>query len=300
MFSPEGSVFAGVDGRVLRLWDSVSGRSVLGFDLGSADVEHRAFSADGSQLVAQVGKRLYVWNTSTGDIIVNTDISLPILAFNGNATGYVTAAQKSAQLWQLESAEEELRTRVALVGQKQRVTGAVFSPDDRYLATTSTDGTVRVWSVTSFNVLMTIPESMSNLAFSSHDRLAVEASNGDVHVWDVANEEHVASLRPRGGPKGVSALVFSPDGARLATVSSGVQVWATDSGRLIGDFPDQRGIVGFTNETLATIASARVTLWPLPEVGLARLCRVIREARRYVEVAAICDPLLAQSEAGSP
>jgi WD40 repeat protein/serine/threonine protein kinase len=125
-----------------------------------------------------------------------------------------------------------------LAGFGHMVTGIAFSPDGKRLATSSLDGTARVWDVAAGKELFrkAVPTGAYCVAFSPDGRLLAAAeARGGVLVWgaDGGPQRHALRTPP---PDGVTSLAFTPDGHRLATLSTGnidakVRVWDIAAGR---------------------------------------------------------------------
>jgi WD40 repeat protein len=149
--------------------------------------------------------------------------------------------------------------RHTLRGHGDAVFGIAYSPDGRVVATSSTDGDVRVWDTTNGQLVKKFPghkESVHQLAFSgTGERLVTAGWDNLVRFWDLKSgtEETQVSgfciaVSPDGGrlavgnyygfielrsldrlerqgffrahERGIAAIAFSPDGRWLATGSA--------------------------------------------------------------------------------
>jgi eukaryotic-like serine/threonine-protein kinase len=93
------------------------------------------------------------------------------------------------------------------------------SPDGKELATGSSDRLIRLWDVTTRQLLATCPQKVrfpSCMTFSPHGRLLAFADTlGSLYLWDPSGRRPLRRLSGHSG--GVMALAFSPDG----TLASG-------------------------------------------------------------------------------
>src|SRR5262249_9174459 len=130
-------------------------------------------------------------------------------------------------------------------GHTDFVTRVAFSADGTRLASSSRDGTVKVWDATTGEVVYTLDVRPRNhvldppLALSADGkRLATPAGGpaGDgLHVWDVATGEKVVTLQV-GADFRASTVAFSSDGRLLASAThyqrNSVEVYDTGTGNL--------------------------------------------------------------------
>ncbi len=138
-------------------------------------------------------------------------------------------------VWPLPDQPDSDQPAVAS-GHAGMVTGCAFSPDGALLATTSDDGTTRVWQVadgTERAVLTGHTGGVWGCAFSPDGRLLATAGNDrTARLWQVATGAEVAVLSGHTG--WVTSCAFSPDGALLATTSDDgtARLWEVAQGTL--------------------------------------------------------------------
>ncbi len=114
-------------------------------------------------------------------------------------------------------------------GHSQRSDGLAFSPDNRYLASASSDSTIRIWDAATGNELRVLKGHTGGVrcvTFSADGQsLASGGMDGKVKLWDVASGKEIANFD---GHKGrVNTVAFSRDGKLLASggVDNVVKVW---------------------------------------------------------------------------
>src|SRR5262249_33825144 len=105
------------------------------------------------------------------------------------------------------------------------VTGVVFSPDGKRIASYGSEGAVRVWDTTTGKEIFTLRARLwrrfSNVVFSPDGRRLATAVGNQVQVWDAATGREVVSFQ--GHAHTITNVAFSPDGKRLAC-AAGMQV----------------------------------------------------------------------------
>ncbi len=244
IFSPDGETVAtaGRDGRI-KLWARETGaelRTLTG--LLPDPVASLAFSPDGRWLAAGFG--FLNW-------------------FDDRRIGAI-------KVWEAASGREI----ATLKGHERSVASLAFSPAGETLASTSHDGTVRLWRVADWQETGRLGTSFAfkAVAFSPDGTtLAASTSEGPIVFWEVASQRELRRLVGHSGM--VWDLAFSPDARTL--VSSGrdrsVRLWDVGTGRQLSKLPGESEApwpVAFSPDgrTLVTPGDGRgpLRLWQVP------------------------------------
>lgn len=105
---------------------------------------------------------------------------------------------------------------LAFKGHDRDIWDVAISPDGTRLATSSSDGTARLWDLaTGEQLLVLAPQAgpLETLDFSPDGKyLLTSAGDGAAYFWDAATGEEVRTFPGQGGD-----AVFSPDGTRVAS-----------------------------------------------------------------------------------
>jgi WD40 repeat protein/transcriptional regulator with XRE-family HTH domain len=129
------------------------------------------------------------------------------------------------------------RVRITLRGHTDALTSVAISPDGKRIATSSLDGTAKVWDPVTGQEILTLrghSDGVWNVTFSPDGSKFVTASSDKTaKVWDAASGKALVTLS--GHTEGITCVVFSPtdNGARVVTASDDgtAKVWDVKTGR---------------------------------------------------------------------
>ncbi|MCA2723233.1 MAG: protein kinase [Microcystis sp. M136S2] len=138
-----------------------------------------------------------------------------------------------------------------LTGHSESVQSVVYSPDGRYLASGSSDNTIKIWEVATGKQLHTLTGHSSgvlSVVYSPDGRyLASGSQDKTIKIWEVATGK-VRTLT--GHSSQFLSVVYSPDGRYLASGSQDktIKIWEVATGKV-------RTLTGHSSEFLSVVYS---------------------------------------------
>jgi WD40 repeat protein len=299
-FASDGKTVAtGAAAASVRLWDAATGRPLHRLAGHGNTAARLGFSADGKVLVSWgIDATLCRWSVATGKRLgrfkgVGSPYDMAVLSRDATTLATWGRQDRKIRLWETATGKE-LR---GWKSPQQMVFSLAFAADGRTLASGGADGSVYVWDAADGRELRRLmvlgamkkpyPTPVYNLAFSPDGRAlaasyqALDPRNQEwawlVKVWETATGGERLVIRPGAS---AAALVFSPDGRRLAflplpTNKAGtwgrVHLWDLEAGKELRRLGQPGGVrsVAFSpsGNLLATGGGDTTTvLWDLAKL----------------------------------
>ncbi|XP_025939993.1 apoptotic protease-activating factor 1 isoform X2 [Apteryx rowi] len=145
--------------KTLQVFKAESGERLLEISAHDDEILCCSFSADGTFVATcSADKKVKIWNSRTGQcmhVYEEHSEQVNCCQFNNRSGQYLLATCSNdtfIKLWDLN----RNYCRNTMFGHVNSVNHCKFSPNDEYVASCSTDGTVKLWEVLSANELKTI------------------------------------------------------------------------------------------------------------------------------------------------
>jgi len=242
------------EGNNLRVFDRWTGntqwhhthKAGLGYDF--------ALSPRAERLILDQRTRLHLF-TKNGEFLAKNDQLEALTAVAFSPDGKRIALGQAQRMISILDAST-LEVQQELLGHHLRLQALAFSPDGLYLASASSDHTLRIWDLARGHTLRVLPAMMKNppqsLVFSPDGTLLAAANSAEAKIWRW-QENNGRVLR--GHASYVYHVAFNPDGSTLASagfMNDDVRLWDPLSGELLAQFAAEypcKGIAFCANGT---------------------------------------------------
>jgi WD40 repeat protein/tetratricopeptide (TPR) repeat protein len=262
-------VATGSEDGTTRVWDAVSGLSLMTLTGQPGAVYAVAFSPDGRWLATGgKSKIIDVWDAYSGKqvrCLSGHAGSIKSLAFNRDNKLVSGSYDGTAKLWDVASSQARPLT---FSGHTDAVMAVAFSPDGKYVATASKDGSARRWNIADPLepplVFFWQPEQdrplrpsstvLETLSFSPDGKsLAVGADDGYVKIWTMSDPKDVP-LAFDAQTKPVMAVAFSPNGKRLGIGGNTSAVFTRTSQQTVPMVAKMRDLSDPSNKSISLLS----------------------------------------------
>jgi WD40 repeat protein/serine/threonine protein kinase len=245
-FSPDGKTILTTCGREARLWVAATGQPIGPALQHDQAIAATTFSGDGRFLATGSWDRTaQVWSVETGQPVgarVKHGKAVVIVALSPDGSTAFFGSGNRGQLWDVVAGTP----RGSPLGHRNHLVGAAFSSDGQTLLTASSDGTVRLWDVTTGRQRgAALPcRHPRNVVFSLQGgHFAVESrygggNLGEVRFWEMNHERPtVVSLA---APDNFHAMCFHRDATVVFTGSGRAgageaRLWDLATGKPLGE-----------------------------------------------------------------
>jgi WD40 repeat protein len=212
----------------VRMWNAQTGVQVSEVPRVS-ELDDVSLSPDGREILTLSPKGVQLWNSQTGALLARLG--------NGNDGRlspdgrYVAIGAKPPQIWEVAA-----RAPVTAIPDAANVFDVRFSQDGRFVVTTRSNGSTRVWNArTGEPVSAWLYEPGLDIATvdpQSRYLLTVGDANQTARIWDMRTGRLLHVLKHDGE---IFDVQFSADGRRVATASEDntARVWSATTGEMI-------------------------------------------------------------------
>jgi WD40 repeat protein len=226
-FSPDGNwLITASDDATMKIWDVTTGDLLQDYVDFSGVVLGVTFSPDGKRFAFSDGT-IHVWQFNPDTVGDQTKITNQELftipgadsdTFSPDGSKIAGVSRNDVKLWDAATGRELL----TLAGHTGWAMGLAFNPDGKSLASTSLDGTVKIWNLSPGNETVAVSGPVAGfgtrVAYNPNGQeFGTNGGDGTGTFWNAETGE--PRLRLTGHNLEVLNVAYSSDGTRFATGS---------------------------------------------------------------------------------
>ncbi len=221
------------DGEI-RIWSVASGLMLRRFQSNAGTLSQATINSSGTFIIGTFGAGVAMWDVNSGirEWTFHSDQNLfSCLAVLSNNDKYVAFGDRTKIVTVLDALTGTVVRSFS--GHKDGIASVCFSPDCRFVASTSRDGTLKLWNIETGDLVFSNhvdSNGMRASEFSSDgNRLITTSYDGSVHVWNVSGE-----LLFKLGSHWQNNVHFNQDGSMIVSASgNNAYLWDGSNGDLI-------------------------------------------------------------------
>ncbi len=224
---------AGSSNYDIQIWDTASGQLVQTLAGHTTSVMGLSFSPDGSHLVSSGYDGVRLWDLRNGSqqATLLEGYTLSQITFSPDGSLIAGASDADVYLWNGYDGQFS----VSFAGHQRPVRDVGFSPDGSQLTSAGMDGVLKVWEISSGQVLAA-RDDHSTYVYG----LAVSLDGSQLFT-NTYSPNTLQVLDPQTGQVSwsfdytdyINDLALSPDGTKLATAASDLRLWDAKTGELL-------------------------------------------------------------------
>jgi WD40 repeat protein len=250
-FSPDGEQILIKTCTTVKLWDVITGDSIVELKGHTSNINDVQFSPDGKFIItASDDQTAKIWNAKSGAFLFDIAGHLSRVhsaQFSADSKMVISTCDSVVKISETNTGREI----ISINGANDNFTFnfAKFNPDGKTVVTVSEKNTAKIWDATNgvllINLLLLDPSSAE---FSPEGNKIIFVKDSVVLLLNAHTGASLFKLNLSTN-NGVTAL-FSKDGKKIITTSynNGIKIWDADNGNLIVDL----GSLDFTVNSAAS------------------------------------------------
>ncbi|KAG8725365.1 hypothetical protein FRC09_001169 [Ceratobasidium sp. 395] len=252
-YSPDGMSIAFGLGSTINIWSVNTGQLISQAFQGHLDaITSIDYSPDGGCIVSgSYDGTVRIWNAHTGQSIGQPlqghNREVHSVAYSPDGTHILSSSSdETIRIW--DAQPNQIPGQLYANGHLGVITSVVYSPNGARIVSSSDDKTICIWDTRTGQIVgepMKSKVAISSVAYSPDGEYIASGASSPfpgstsrrcgIYIWDLRTGNVAA--KPLDGHTGiVTSIVYSPDGAKIASASSDktIRLWDVHEGQMIG------------------------------------------------------------------